>query len=281
MKSYVGQEAKAIEQHGIASDISEIFNESRKHSGWLYRKYENYIKDTLKSLTQKGHKFGALLLEPVILGAGGMIFCDPLFQRALIDVIRSNPHLIQKAAPEAVKSDQSHQLAEPWSGLPIVFDEVFTGLYRLGHFNANELIHAKPDIVVNAKLLTGGLLPLCTTTASAEVFDAFLGDGKPEALLHGHSYTAHAVGCQVALESLRTMKKMQNDKFWIEQFGGSWVLGSPKGSNNTWSAWDKNLVGSVAEHQDVQGVVALGTVLALTLKDKHGGGTLSSELTFH
>lgn len=272
MKGYVGQEAKTVEQHGIASHISEIFNESRKHSGWLYQKYENYIKDTLKSLLHKGHKFGALLIEPIILGAGGMIFCDPLFQRALIDTIRSNPHLIQKSHPIATKSDQSHHLAEPWSGLPVVFDEVFTGLYRLGHFNTNKLVHAKPDIVVNAKLLTGGLLPLCTTTASHEIFDAFLGPGKPDALLHGHSYTAHAVGCQVSLEALQTMKKMEKESFWNTQFGGSWVLGSPQGSGSTWSAWDKNLVGAIADHQDVQGVVALGTVLAITLKDKDGGG---------
>lgn len=57
-----------------------------------------------------------------------------------------------------------------------------------------------------AKLLTGGMIPLAVTLATPEVFTAFEGDSKLDALLHGHSYTAHAVGCQVATTSLELYK---------------------------------------------------------------------------
>jgi len=239
-------------------DLDSIFDSSRGTSD-LYSKYQSYLESTLADLRASGRKFGALILEPILLGAGGMLFCDPLFQRALIDLVRSKPELISEGASSA---------AEPnWSGLPVIFDEVFVGLYRLGHFNSNELVHATPDIVVNAKLLTGGLVPLATTTASQSIFDAFLGDSKTDALLHGHSYTAHAVGCQVAVESLHTMLSMESDGFWKKSFG----LGSEK----AWTVWEREQVGEIAKKEGVEGVVAMGTVLAIRLKDASGGGYTS------
>jgi adenosylmethionine-8-amino-7-oxononanoate aminotransferase len=54
-----------------------------------------------------------------------------------------------------------------------------------------------PDVACYAKLLTAGMVPLAVTLARDEVFHAFDGDSKAQALLHGHSYTAHPLGCQV------------------------------------------------------------------------------------
>jgi bifunctional dethiobiotin synthetase / adenosylmethionine---8-amino-7-oxononanoate aminotransferase len=118
-------------------------------------------------------------------------------------------------------------------------------------------VHANPDIVVNAKLLTGGLLPLCTTTASNSVFEAFVGDDKATALLHGHSYTAHAVGCSVGVEALKSLKM------------------APKLAVGD-SVWDPHVVKEISGMESVEGVVALGTVLAVTMKDGSGGGYASS-----
>ena len=81
--------------------------------------------------------------------------------------------------------------------IPVIADEVFTGLWRLGHPSAMSLLHSQPDIACYAKLLTGGTVPLSATLASAAVFEAFRGDTAAQALLHGHSYTAHPIGCQV------------------------------------------------------------------------------------
>ena len=75
--------------------------------------------------------------------------------------------------------------------------QVFSGLWRLGHPSACGALGVAPDIACYAKLLTAGVVPLSVTLASDAVFAAFEGDSKAEALLHGHSYTAHPAGCQV------------------------------------------------------------------------------------
>ncbi|KIW03198.1 dethiobiotin synthase [Verruconis gallopava] len=228
--------------------------------------YEHYIKGVLSHLVQnRGYKFGGLVLEPLILGAGGMHFCDPAFQRALIQTIRQNPELIDPSAEHA-------RSAPDWSGLPVVFDEVFTGLYRLGQFNCNKFLHAQPDIVVNAKLLTGGLVPLCTTSASRAIFDAFLSDSKADSLLHGHSYTAHAVGCSVASASLSAMQNLEKTNAW-DSFKESWKTSGQEPT--AWSMWSKDFVEAVSFKAPIDHVFALGSVLAIAYKDSAGSGYTS------
>ena len=77
---------------------------------------------------------GACILEPVMQGAGGMIMPDPAFQRALVHVCRQQ-------------------------GIPVIFDEVFSGLWRLGTASAAEQLGVQPDIACYAKLLTGTQAP--------------------------------------------------------------------------------------------------------------------------
>lgn len=173
-----------------------------------------------------------------------------------------------------------------WSGLPVVFDEVFTGIYRLNHFNCNSYLQSTPDVVVNAKLLTGGLVPLCTTTASQEIFDAFLSDSKSEALLHGHSYTAHAVGCNVAVESLKQLNKLHDsssEKSSWTTFAKSW---SPSPSQqeinldaHAWSTWNASIITALSHKSHVSHINALGSVLSISLKDEAGGGYTSTAAT--
>ncbi|KAM3081711.1 hypothetical protein ACMFMG_005161 [Clarireedia jacksonii] len=249
-------------------NLKDVFHKKRDESA-LKQKYEETILGKLEELRLQGMSFGALVLEPIILGAGGMIFCDPLFQRTLINTVRSNPQLFG-AATSTPPSD-----SKAWTGLPILADEVFTGLYRLGHFSSSSLIYSKPDISVHAKLLTGGLLPLCTTVASESIYEAFLGDEKSEALLHGHSYTGHAVGCEVARVSLESMEKMVEDGKW-RGFEGDWnedeTEVKEKEVGNIWSIWSKKFIHRISSKEEVEGVVALGSVLAVTLKDADGGG---------
>ncbi|KAI9658253.1 MAG: hypothetical protein M1821_002386 [Bathelium mastoideum] len=235
-------------------------------------KYAEYIASTLETLRDQGRKFGGLIIEPVVLGAGGMLFADPLFQHTLVQVIRDNPDLIS-ANPHKSASGG----AESWSGLPIVFDEVFTGIYRLGQFNCNGFVQAEPDVVVNAKLLTGGLIPLCTTVASQEIFEAFLSNDKTDALLHGHSYTAHALGCNVAVESLRisSNKELQGD--W-DKFSSSWKspTSSSQGRVAPWSMWSKDFITQLSHKQSVEDVFALGCVLSISIRDPSGRGYTST-----
>nr|POF15286.1 bifunctional dethiobiotin synthetase/7,8-diamino-pelargonic acid aminotransferase, mitochondrial [Quercus suber] len=228
--------------------------------------YTDYCKKTLEKLSADGQKFGALIMEPILLGAGGMFFADPLFQRALVDAVRG--------------SEQRGENTLDWSGMPVVFDEVFAGLYRLGRFSAATFLNVDPDIVVNAKLLTGGLLPLCTTTASQAIFDAFLSDDKSDALLHGHSYTAHAVGCAVANESLSTMMKMDGTGAW-DEFQADWrdSRGIATREQAAWSMWSSGFVTEISHRPNVDHVFALGSVLAISLKDPAGASYASTAAT--
>lgn len=92
----------------------------------------------------------ACLLEPVVQGSGGMRLVDPAFQRALAAEARAR-------------------------GIPLVLDEVFTGLWRLGAPSGAALLGLDPDVACYGKLLTGGLVPLALTLASEPVFEAFKG----------------------------------------------------------------------------------------------------------
>ncbi|CAN0387608.1 unnamed protein product, partial [Hapterophycus canaliculatus] len=58
-------------------------------------------------------------------------------------------------------------------GLPVIYDEVFSGLWRLGVESTRELLQEDPDVSCYAKLLTGGLVPMAATVATERVFDAF------------------------------------------------------------------------------------------------------------
>ena len=174
---------------------------------------------------------------------------------------------------------------QSWSGLPVIFDEVFTGLYRLGRPTAASFLNIDADIAVNAKLLTGGLLPLCTTVASSEIFDAFYTPDKSDALLHGHSYTAHAVGCTVAVDSLHYMSNLHATSAW-DAYRRDWKAAaereplsgsssSPSSSTSrpdVWSVWSSDLVRDLSYADSVDGLFALGTVLSISLRDLRGGG---------
>lgn len=180
---------------------------------------------------------------------------------------------------------------QAWSGLPVVFDEVFTGLYRLGRVSSSALLGVHPDVSVHAKLLTGGLVPLCTTAASASVFAAFAGADKTDALLHGHSYTAHPVGCQVAVESLRALAEMdrRGEWDWAKRENGWAGPGSglvqkeekaPRhasgGPEPVWSVWSHDRVVSLSRSPRVFGAWALGSVLAVHLRDDEAAGYSSN-----
>ena len=174
-----------------------------------------------------------------------------------------------------------------WKGLPVIFDEVFTGLYRLGRFSASSFMRTDADISVHAKLLTGGVVPLCTTLASESIFRAFASEDKTDALLHGHSYTAHAVGCQVALESLRQLQAMDQNGQWDwakhpyedckpQQQPRHEEKNVPPNDATLWSIWSTGFVDWVSRRANVAGVWALGSVLSINLHAGDGVGYRST-----
>ncbi|KAL8223013.1 hypothetical protein R6Q57_020412 [Mikania cordata] len=218
----------------------QVFNKSRDDSN-LSSAYSTYISQELfpSSGSRKFSHAGALIIEPVIQGAGGMLMVDPLFQRILVKECKNRK-------------------------IPVIFDEVFTGYWRLGVESAAQLIFCQPDIACFAKLMTGGMIPLAATLATNDVFESFVGDSKLNALLHGHSYSAHAVGCAAACNSVKWFKDSQTNPNIIP------------GQNLLTELWDAELVRKISFHPAVQRVVSLGTLFALELKvEDHDAGYAS------
>lgn len=199
------------------------------------------------------------------MGAGGMIFVDPLFQRILVDVVRTSPSL-----------SHSVRAGPDWSGLPVIFDEVFVGLYRLGMESTTSVLGVHPDISVNAKILTGGLVPLAVTLTTGSIFNAFYGDDKADALLHGHSYTAYPVGCEVANETLNIVSKMADSAAWADA-KGQWK-GADAQAANVWSFWAPEFIDALSKCDAIGEVMTLGTVLALKVAGDGQGTQMQMRL---
>ncbi|SPO23735.1 related to Adenosylmethionine-8-amino-7-oxononanoate aminotransferase [Ustilago trichophora] len=242
--------------------------------------YRSSIRDQLKQLTkEQGRKFGALVLEPLVMGAGGMIFVDPLFQRVLIDVCRSSSDLfslddapLSPPASTPSTSTESHKQGD-WQGIPVIYDEVFAGLYRLGPCTPASVLGVTPDISVLAKILTGGMVPMSVTLASKSIFDTFnKSDSKVDALLHGHSYTAHPIGCAVALETLKAISELQQSPEW-QACQSDW---DADGREGVWSFWSKSSTEKLAELENVDHAIAMGCVLKVALNDGAGQGGYTS-----
>ena len=128
-------------------------------------------------LAERGDSIAAIIVEPLVQGAGGMKFHDVKVLTRL------------------------RALADKYD-LLLIFDEVFTGFGRTGTMFACEAAGVAPDIIALSKALTGGTLPLAATVATRKVFDAFWSDDPTKALMHGPSYMANALGCAAANASL-------------------------------------------------------------------------------
>ncbi|KAJ3760442.1 pyridoxal phosphate-dependent transferase [Lentinula raphanica] len=266
------------------ASLAHVYDVSARLETPLYKQYtttetddeENQLSENgINGIIDPPTELATLVIEPILLGAGGMIFVDPLFQKALIDVVR-NP-------PDFPVSIQSPPLPHP---LPIIFDEVFTGFHRLGPLTPQTLLgNSHPDIAVYAKMLTGGLLPLAVTLASKEVFDAFYyapqPGGKEHALLHGHSYTAHAIGCSVANETIKMMPGAESSLAWSDPvvLDRDGQKHTRQGVANVYSLWHPAFLHDVSKLDSVEDVMALGTVLAIRLKEVDGSYTSTSAET--
>ena len=253
---------------GARDSLNAAYGVDRRLDTALAQVYREFIERSLDNIKTE---IAALVLEPLVMGAGGMIFVDPLFQRVLVDVVRSR-------SPPVKPSTEGR-----WSGIPVVFDEVFVGTYRMGLQTTSTVLGIHPDIAVYAKMLSGGLAPLATTLAREEIFEAFVGERKDQALLHGHSYTAYPVACEVANETLRQIGKLTESDGW-KNARKEWTGEAPIGDLATeavkvWSFWDPEFVDGLSKLESVKGVMTLGCVLAIKIDDG-GRGEIVGLYTF-
>jgi adenosylmethionine---8-amino-7-oxononanoate aminotransferase len=127
---------------------------------------------------RKGYPHAAMIVEPLMQGAAGMIPQPHGWLRRVAEIVRGH-------------------------GAQLIADEVMTGFGRTGGNFACHQENVQPDYLAVAKGLTGGYLPMAATLTTQKVFDAFLGDYSAfKTFFHGHSFTGNQLGAAAALASL-------------------------------------------------------------------------------
>jgi len=128
-------------------------------------------------LHEKKDEIAAMIVEPLIQGAAGMIVYPVERLRRFRELCAANEVLF-------------------------IADEVFTGFGRTGRMFACDLAEIVPDLMCLSKGLTGGFLPLAVTVCSEETYQAFSNADRPGAFFHGHSYSGNPLGCAAAIANL-------------------------------------------------------------------------------
>jgi adenosylmethionine-8-amino-7-oxononanoate aminotransferase len=122
----------------------------------------------------------AVILEPLVQGAGGMRMHSPEDLRALFDVVKKHEVLF-------------------------IADEVMTGGGRLGLLWAHQAANIAPDLVCAAKTLAGGVLSLAATLAAPHIAAAWDTEDPGRTFFHGHSFTAHPLACAIAVANWKLL----------------------------------------------------------------------------
>jgi adenosylmethionine---8-amino-7-oxononanoate aminotransferase len=144
---------------------------------------EQCLAEMIRLVEEHGHELAAVILEPVMQGAGGMIPQPPGYLARLREVTRQYEVLL-------------------------ICDEVATGFGRTGKMFACEHEGVSPDLLCLAKGITGGYLPLSATVATDEIYQAFLGEFQEfKAFFHGHTFTGNPLAAAVSLANLEVFEK--------------------------------------------------------------------------
>lgn len=146
--------------------------------GYRDMDFEKSITDLERILSDAGNTVAAVVVEPLVQGAAGMIVWPDGVLKRIKDLC------------------EKHEVF-------LIADEVATGFGRTGKMFACEHENVTPDFLCLAKGLSGGVLPLAATLTTKKVFDGFVFDYKDQkTFFHGHTYTANPVACAAALANL-------------------------------------------------------------------------------
>jgi adenosylmethionine-8-amino-7-oxononanoate aminotransferase len=154
-----------------------------------------------EALSRHPGEVAAVIIEPLVQGAGGMRMHTPAELRQIAEAARR------------------HQVL-------FIVDEVMTGGGRLGPLWAHQEAGLAPDLICAAKTLAGGVLPLAATLASPRLTAAWDTDDRRRTFFHGHSFTAHPLACAVAVANWRMLTAAPNpapqrmEAFWREALAG-------------------------------------------------------------
>jgi adenosylmethionine-8-amino-7-oxononanoate aminotransferase len=169
-----------------------LFSSIKADSPYCYRCPEKKLKkdckiecfQSLESIVKKQNKkICGLILEPLLMAAGGMIIYPP-------------DYLIKAA-----------QLTKKYN-IHLIVDEIATGFGRTGKMFACDYGNIYPDFLCLSKGITSGVLPLGATLTTNEIYNAFYDDyDKKKTFFHGHTFTANPISCSAAVASLKIFKK--------------------------------------------------------------------------
>ncbi|MFO0792532.1 MAG: adenosylmethionine--8-amino-7-oxononanoate transaminase [Candidatus Brocadiaceae bacterium] len=140
--------------------------------------------DKLEALLKAhAHAIAAMIMEPLVQGAGGMIVHPPGYLSGASALCRKY-------------------------NVIFILDEVMTGFGRTGKMFACNHENVVPDIMTLSKGINGGYMPLAVTLATEEIYNVFLGEyAELKTFFHGHTYTGNPLGCAAGLASLRLFEK--------------------------------------------------------------------------
>lgn len=147
---------------------------------------EGLLHERLQSLeqllSQKSHLLAGVIMEPLVHMVGGLTIQSPLWVEGVVKLCRAH-------------------------GLPVIFDEVFTGFGRTGTSFAFQQTGVVPDVLCLGKVLSGGTLPLGATLVSPALEAKFQGDRYGKTFCHGHSYTGNPLACTASLVAMDIFQK--------------------------------------------------------------------------
>jgi len=139
-------------------------------------------RDLEACLVKEKDNIAAIVIEPLIAAAGGMVFQS---QHQLAQIV-----------------ELAHR-----HGALVLFDEVFTAMGRTGAMFAYQKAGVKPDLVAVAKGLSGGALPIAATLVSKEIHDAFVSEDPSKTFYHGHTMTGNPIAAAAARASLEIFRE--------------------------------------------------------------------------
>ena len=149
----------------------------------LWKDCSSYWPAIEKQLEQQAANLAAIIVEPIVQGAGGMLIYSQDFLRRLR------------------KWTQVH-------GIYLIADEIMTGLGRTGLALACEHAQIQPDFICLSKGLTSGWLPMSAVLTRTDIYNLFYGDYSIEKnFLHSHTFSGNALAAAVALECLTVMEE--------------------------------------------------------------------------